>query len=578
MMKQLDWYGLYKDSWQGEIVDEAFAHPAKYARGMIRAIYDYLIEQGYLKPGDTVIDPFGGVALGAFDALRHGLHWVGVELEPRFTMMAQGMDCPGFTKSQWRRYYNRISDGRLGQDRFPLCPTCLKAMHPKIDRLIPEREAHRYQGNFDLWQQRYGGRFRKWGTARIINGDSRNLAALVEAAGAGDVGLSCPCVVQLGKDKRETSNGKIQQETNSERGFTGIVPRASIPAEGSGDFGSIGTVGQAVDGPVQDRIAGYEGGREPALYSWGDCGQLRVQKEGAEHLGLRAMPDGNQPLCSPQGLRPLQQSPGQLTSALRVVSHDPPQKTVLGFQEARREAKEKQWPGRLVSGKLDAALTSPPYADAVKTGEGPGARHDPIHHNGDNAYKQSSQAEYGRTPGNLGNMAGGFDAAVASPPFEANGHQKQELNGKNRLVRTNPRFEGEKLYFTEYAVPDSLGQIGNTEGETFWAAARQILEQTYQVLRPGAVAAFVTGDFVRDGKRVFFGRQWMELCEAVGFEPVEWIVAWKVERRGEQLDIFGNFHSMDINRMSFFRLLANRKNPDAAILNEDIIIMRKPDV
>ena len=31
-----------------------------------------------------------------------------------------------------------------------------------------------------------------------------------------------------------------------------------------------------------------------------------------------------------------------------------------------------------------------------------------------------------------------------------------------------------------------------------------------------------------------------------------------------------------LERVSFFRRLANEKNPDAAILNEDVIIVRKP--
>jgi hypothetical protein len=62
----------------------------------------------------------------------------------------------------------------------------------------------------------------------------------------------------------------------------------------------------------------------------------------------------------------------------------------------------------LPTGDFAAAVSSPPYADAVNgTGEGPGARHDPIHHNGDNAHKVSSANGYGATPGNLGNLQRG---------------------------------------------------------------------------------------------------------------------------------------------------------------------------
>jgi hypothetical protein len=77
--------------------------------------------------------------------------------------------------------------------------------------------------------------------------------------------------------------------------------------------------------------------------------------------------------------------------------------------------------GSMPSGDYGAAVSSPPYADAVNgTGEGPGARHDTVHHNGDNSFKASSDNGYGSTPGNVGNMRdGGFEGVVSSPPFEA---------------------------------------------------------------------------------------------------------------------------------------------------------------
>ena len=66
------------------IVPEAISHPAKFSNRLIRRIYEHMLKEGWLRPGDMVIDPFGGVALGALDAMRMGLAWRGVELEPRF--------------------------------------------------------------------------------------------------------------------------------------------------------------------------------------------------------------------------------------------------------------------------------------------------------------------------------------------------------------------------------------------------------------------------------------------------------------------------------------------------------------
>lgn len=85
MNKKIDsWTGCYPSNWKGLITDESFAHPAKYSNKLIRRIYEHMFAEGWLKPGMTVVDPFGGVALGAFDACRLGLNWRGVELEPRF--------------------------------------------------------------------------------------------------------------------------------------------------------------------------------------------------------------------------------------------------------------------------------------------------------------------------------------------------------------------------------------------------------------------------------------------------------------------------------------------------------------
>jgi hypothetical protein len=431
-MKPLDWYGLYKDSWQGEIVEEAFAHPAKYGRGMVRAIYQYLIDQGYLKPGDSVVDPFGGVALGGLDAMKHGLHWLGCELEQKFVDLAQR--------------------------------------------------------NIELWERRYRPHFPAWGTARIIQGDSRQLAQLVGAA---------------------------------DGVFTSPPYAETVNAHGEGP---------GMAGNEKQRARIYAGS-----------------------------PSENAALSRKTGYG---DTPGQL--------------------------------GAMPEGKFDAAFTSPPYTNAVNgSGEGPGARHDPIYHNGENAYKQSSAAEYGRTPGNLGNMAGeGFEAAVkdacvTSPPFMGcNGTGSGDMEARQGRTDTSGRYTDKIPYekrgflmgkeeYEQWAQTCNLGSI-TTSQETFWTAARQIVEQTYQVLRPGAVAVFVTGDFVRNRQRVYFGRQWMALCEAVGFEPLEWVTCWKTETHGTQFDIFGNGHTRKVDRVSFFRRLANEKNPGAAILNEDVIIMRRP--
>jgi len=78
------WHGCYVESWKGLITDDSYAHPAKFARSLIQRIYRHMLAQGYVQRGQTVVDPFGGVALGALDAMRMGLRWIGCELEPKF--------------------------------------------------------------------------------------------------------------------------------------------------------------------------------------------------------------------------------------------------------------------------------------------------------------------------------------------------------------------------------------------------------------------------------------------------------------------------------------------------------------
>lgn len=123
-----EWRGCYPSNWKGSVVAEAMTHPAKFSSRLIRRIYEHITAEGWVKAGDGVIDPFGGVGLGALDAMRLGLHWTGVELEEKF----------------WK----------IGNE------------------------------NIALWNSRFGS-MPRWGRARLVNGDSRTLLELVERKAKG---------------------------------------------------------------------------------------------------------------------------------------------------------------------------------------------------------------------------------------------------------------------------------------------------------------------------------------------------------------------------------------------------------
>src|SRR3990167_1073382 len=89
MIPILDWHECYGQSWRDVLVPEAFSHPAKMARGLVRRIFGYLLAEGLVRAGDTVLDPFGGIGTTGIEAGVRGVRSVIVELEPKFVALAQ---------------------------------------------------------------------------------------------------------------------------------------------------------------------------------------------------------------------------------------------------------------------------------------------------------------------------------------------------------------------------------------------------------------------------------------------------------------------------------------------------------
>lgn len=108
-----EWQGCYPSNWKGLIVPEAIKHPAKFSSKLIARIYQHMKDEGWIKPGDIVLDPFGGVALGAFNAMQQGLRWRGVELEANFADL--GNRNIGFWNSRFSRMPHWCTDATLYQ-------------------------------------------------------------------------------------------------------------------------------------------------------------------------------------------------------------------------------------------------------------------------------------------------------------------------------------------------------------------------------------------------------------------------------------------------------------------------------
>lgn len=84
----LIWHGCYRDQWGSILTPAAFAHPAKVAPGLSYRIYRHMLDSGYIAPGDAIVDPFGGIGGFGYHSMLLGLHFTGVELEPRFVALA----------------------------------------------------------------------------------------------------------------------------------------------------------------------------------------------------------------------------------------------------------------------------------------------------------------------------------------------------------------------------------------------------------------------------------------------------------------------------------------------------------
>jgi tRNA G10 N-methylase Trm11 len=380
MTDKLDWYGCYNQSWKGLITDDSFAHPAKFSRGLIERIYRYLLDEAWLVPGNTVLDPFGGVALGAFPALRAGLNWVGVELEQHFTDLGMG--------------------------------------------------------NIALWESRYRGKLPRWGQATLLNGNSRYLDRVLDDAHQGSVDA--------------------------------VV--ASPPFSRS------------------EAIVSAQKLRDPSL-KW------------------------------------------------RANQTNPKSHSV----------------------SLEAQLSS---------------------------LEKANTQVYAAHPANLGKLPfGRFDAVISSPPFAGNTGGKGEAS-RNKI---DPALFDRHLGGIVGGMGESQGNVGRLairdadftaalqgdEKETFWTAARAIVAQSWQALKPGGVAAWVVKDFSRNRQIVPLSDMWEQLCQSVGFTTLAVVRAWLINPAPVQRAFFGGDVDFTTSRKTFWRRVYEKNNPHLRIDWETVVIVQK---
>jgi len=284
--------------------------------------------------------------------------------------------------------------------------------------------------------------------------------------------------------------------------------------------------------------------------------------------------------------------------------------------------------GRLKEDEVDAIISSPPYAETLLNDDQRQAgKGEPL--------RWGTNEEYGTSPGQLGVLKekSGVDAVVSSPPYVAppghdTGHPRldatedarRETEGSARrsgygheagniadlrddsvdaVVTSPPYGSGDsasaqsittrtdksamwiKANLTGSACTEgygtSEGQMAEMtmkhEADTFWTAARDIVRESYELLRPGGYAVWIVKAFVRDKTIVDFPGDWRKLCEYVGFETVTEVRAMLVKQQ-EYVNLLGHDTVEKTERKSFFRRLAESKG-SPKIDHETVWIMRK---
>jgi DNA modification methylase len=199
-------------------------------------------------------------------------------------------------------------------------------------------------------------------------------------------------------------------------------------------------------------------------------------------------------------------------------------------------------------GYSDAVIGSPPYAETPVVGQG---------------NFQSAKCPDSKPARGIGEGDKGYDAVVGSPPYA------ESIKGDHGEVETAKESHDARSDKGQ-GVP---GNIGAEVGETFWSAAREILLQVHQLLKPGGVCAWICKDYVKAGKRVPFCDNWARLCEACGFVVVQRVRCHLVKEETNP-GLFGDV-TKKTERKSFFRRLHERKPGAVRIDWEEVIFAVK---
>ncbi len=294
----------------------------------------------------------------------------------------------------------------------------------------------------------------------------------------------------------------------------------------------------------------------------GQAVRLHMGKAYSENEGnLGNLPEGNLLVSSPPYVESL-------------ASDDPDKRGGL-FRDPRRHddptltATYGDTVGQLGVMKAGMVLSSPPYGEALSNPD------DSIEFSG--AGGAIHPRNYGSVEGNLGNMEYGEEVSLltSSPPYENMVNASGEGPSPKYAPHSGEHQASAQMSGIGYSK-DNQDNLGNESGETFWGAAKLIVQACFDVLKPGAHACWVLKDYIKAGSIVPFTQSWVTLCEQCGFELIHWHRAWLTEDRGLHLTLDGGVVHKRVKYVSFFRRLYESREGNPSIEWESVLCFKKP--
>lgn len=576
-MKTLTWKGCYDDQWKGFITDASFQHPAKFSKALIERILDHLAVRRWIRIGDVIGDPFGGVATGGLISAYRGYHWIGIELEPKFVQLGHGNIEKHRTKFKM-----------LGVPAPLLIGGDSREFNIAVDAVLssPPYAASNISTASDF-------KSRKCPNSKL----ARHVGAIVSsppyAGSLDDGGPEKAHPDGYTRSNNWTGYGKEpgQIRTLKEGGVDAVVSSPPFLGARSDTTGSGGGINKT----------GYKG-KQKARPSHARMGERTYQ------AGKDAVRDiENIEQLSPGSVSAVISSPPyeQIHAGAGGLNHLPAKAGQQGgrkkgaSQEGMDHSQERygDTPGqiaRAAKGPVDAIISSPPYEgispEKSSSGINIEKQYETYRRSGGGSSLEKFRAQQLRHSSGYGNskrQIGALKAVVTSPPWMKNveggraaGKFKGDavLKSKRGNGASDEAVRAQADRDEEKTLGDAPGQIGKEAGETYWQAVAKVYHACFLSLKPGGVIALVVKDFVKDGKRMCLCDDTMRLLVWLGFEELERIHAMLTEERIHD-DLFEGEVVTKTERKSFFRRLHESKlkaDDPRRIDYEEVLICRKP--